>query len=192
MVKRYDLYLTRCPHCRHDRLIRWGYYRRQGKPLLNAIRIQRVRCKKCGRTSNVLPSFLLAYRSFAVAAAEQLLMTYINRPYDWRQALKLMIELSTAYRWLRRLSQQANRSLADIRTALLDLKPDYPLDRQIKGKPALLLTNRELLIRFVNLSQQLLQAAVRLNSNKQPLSTNSFCFLNYFLATQTGRALLQH
>lgn len=191
MVKRYDLYLTCCPYCRHDRLIRWGYYQRQGKPLLNAIRIQRVRCKKCGRTSGVLPSFLLAYRSFAVAAAEQLLITYINHPDDWQQALKLMIELSTAYRWLRRLSQQANRSLADIRTALLNLKPDYPLNKQIKGQPASLTSHRELLIRFVTLSQQLFQAAVRLNSNKQPLSTNSFCFLNYFLAIQTGTALLQ-
>lgn len=191
MVKRYDLYLTCCPYCRHDRLIRWGYYQRQGNPLVNAIRIQRVRCKKCGRTSAVLPSFLLAYRSFAVAAAQQLLMTYINHPNDWHQALQLMIELSTAYRWLRRLSQQANRSLADIRTALLNLKPEYPLNKHINGKLASLTSTRELLIRFITLSQQLLQAAIRLNSNKQPLSTNLFCFLNYFLASQTGKALLQ-
>jgi transposase-like protein len=191
LVTRYDLYLTCCPYCRHDRLIRWGYYQRQGKPLLDAIRIQRIRCQKCGRTSAILPSFLLAYRSFAVAAAQQLLMTYINHPDDWQQALKLMIELSTAYHWLRRLRQQANRSLADIRTALLNLKPDYPLTKHINGKPVSLTSNRELLTRFVTLAQQLFQAAVRLNGNKLPEFTDSCCFLNYFLATQTGKALLQ-
>jgi len=159
--------------------------------LLNAIRIQRVRCKQCGRTSGVLPSFLLAYRSFAVAAAQQLLMTYINHPDDWQQALKLMIELSTAYRWLRRLRQQANGSLADIRTALLQLKPDYQLNKHIDGKPVSLTSNRELLRRFVTLSQQLFQAAVRRNGNKLAEFTDSYCFLNYFLASQTGKALLQ-
>ena len=158
---------------------------------MNIIHIQRVRCQKCGRTSAVLPSFLLAYRSFAVAAAQQLLSTYINHPDNWQPALKLMIELSTAYRWLRRLSQQANRSLTDIRAALLNLKPDYPLNKHINGKAASVISNRELLIRFVMLAQQLFQAAVRLNGNKQAGFTDSYCFLNYFLATQTGKALLQ-
>jgi len=139
----------------------------------------------------VLPSFLLAYRSFAVAAAQQLLMTYINHPDDWQQALQLMIELSTAYRWLRRLNQQANRTLPAIRAALLNLKPDHRLNRHINGKPASLTSNRELLIRFVTLAQQLFQAAVRLDGNKRAEFTDSWCFLNYFLATQTGNALLQ-
>jgi hypothetical protein len=54
-----------------------------------------------------------------------------------------------------------------------------------------LTSNRELLIRFVTLSQQLFQAAVRLNGNKRAEFTDSCCFLNYFLASQTGKALLQ-
>jgi len=43
-------------------MIRWGYYQRRGEPIASCIRIQRVRCKKCGRTTNVLPCFLLARR----------------------------------------------------------------------------------------------------------------------------------
>jgi hypothetical protein len=134
---------------------------------------------------------LLAYRSYAVAAAEQLIITYINHPDDWRQALKLMIELSTAYRWLRRLSNQANRSLPDIRTALLKLKPDYPLTRQLNIKPGALISQRDLLKRFIRLSQQLFKAAVRLIDAKTPVNSEPVCFLNYFLATATGKALLQ-
>jgi hypothetical protein len=140
----------------------------------------------------VLPSFLLPHKSYAVAALKELIITYLNHPDDWHQALKMMIDLSTAYRWLRRLSQQANQSLADIRTALLNLKPAYSLDTQINGKPASLMSNRELLIRFITLSQQLFQAAVRLNGNKQPWFSDSCCFVNYFLVTQTGKALLQY
>lgn len=139
----------------------------------------------------MLPSFLLARRRFAVAAAEQLVMTYINHPDNWQQALQLMIELSTAYRWLRRLNQQANRTLPAIRAALLHLKPDHRLSSHISGTPAALTSHRERLIRFVTLSQQLFQAAVRLNDNQQADFTDSWCFLNYFLATQTGTALLQ-
>ena len=159
--------------------------------MVSEINIQRVRCKQCGRTTGVLPSFLLAYRTFAVAAAEQLIITYINHPDDWRQALKLMIELSTAYRWLRRLSDQANRSLVDIRTALLKLKPDYPLTRQLKGQPSALICQRDLLKRFIRLAEQLFKAVVRLVDAKTPVNSEPFCFLNYFLATSSGKALLQ-
>jgi hypothetical protein len=159
--------------------------------MVHKINIQRIRCKQCGRTSNVLPSFLLAYRSYAVAAAEQLIISYINHPGDWHQRLKLMIDLSTAYRWLRRLGDQANRSLPDIRTALLKLKPDHPLTRQLMGKPAPLISQRALLQRFIRLAEQLLKAAVRLIDTKTPVSSDPICFLNYFLATSTGKALLQ-
>lgn len=191
LAQRYDLYLRCCPYCRHHHLIRWGYYQRQGKPLVNTIAIQRVRCKRCGRTTNVLPSFLLAYRSFAVRAAEQLVTTYINHPDDWPQALKLMIELSTAYRWLRRLSQQANRSLADIRKALVQLKPHDPLIQPLKGPAGAVISQRDPLQQFIRLAQQLFQAAVRLIDPQTSDRSELFCFLNYFLATQTGQALLQ-
>jgi len=53
----------RCPHpnCRAaDALIRWGTYERQARTGLEVydIRVQRVRCKVCGRTHSLLPDFL--------------------------------------------------------------------------------------------------------------------------------------
>lgn len=134
---------------------------------------------------------MLPYKSYAVAALKELIITYLNHPDDWHQALKLMIDLSTAYRWLRRLNDQANRSLVDIRTALLQLKPDYPLTRQLNSKPAALISQRDLLQRFIRLSQQLFQVAIRLIDTKTPVNSEPVCFLNYFLATSTGKALLQ-
>jgi hypothetical protein len=172
-------------------LIRWGYYQRQGQPLLKAIRIQRVRCKCCGRTTNVLPSFLLAQKSYAVSALEQLVITYLQHPHDWKQALNIMIDLSTAYRWLRIFVHQANTTLPDIRKVLLKLKPDYQLTEHINGKPAPMANNRIILHRFIAVVEQLCQTAVRLIDNNQSTVSQSFCFLNHFLATQTKNALLQ-
>ena len=172
-------------------MIRWGYYQRQGLPLVTRINIQRVRCKRCGRTTNVLPSFLLADRSYAVVAVAQLVALYLHQADRWKQSLKLMIELSTANRWLRRLAEQATTSLPDIRTALLNLKPGYQLAGQLNGKPASLTSTRDLLQRFITLSEQLFQAVVRLVDPKTPVNRDPFGFLNYFLAIQTGRALLQ-
>lgn len=169
-------------------MIRWGYYQRQGLPLINDIHIQRVRCTGCGGTTNVLPSFLLAYKCFAVSVAKELLLTVMEHPHDWKQALKIMIELSTAYRWLRRFIRQANTSLPTIRKALLELKPDA---RLIQHQSAPLMSTTAVINRFIRLSQRLFQATVRLVGKKQPLVTDLFCFINHFLATSTAKAMLQ-
>jgi len=172
-------------------MIRWGYYKRCARPGGSKVRIQRVRCKKCGRTTNVLPSFLLAQKSFAVAAVKELLTTFINHPQDWKQILGIDIDLATAYRWLRILTQQANQAMPQMRKALLKLKPDYKLTDQIDGKPALLTSRANVLQRFTSFAQKLHTEAVRLVDKNKPISTDYFCFLNYFLANHTGKALLQ-
>jgi hypothetical protein len=138
-----------------------------------------------------LPSFLLADRSFAVAAAEQLVATYMKQPENWQQQLPLTMDLSTAYRWLRRLSNQANTSLPDIRKALLKLKTDDQLTQPFQTKVAPVTSNHDLLKRFFTFAQQLLEAVLYLAKPKPVADTNVFTFLNYFLATHTGKALLQ-
>lgn len=172
-------------------MIRWGYYKRCGLPVTARIRIQRVRCKKCGRTTNVLPCFLLAQRSFAVAALKQLVTSFIDHPQDWAQILELDIDLATAYRWLRILEQQANQAMPEMRTALLELKPGYKLTDQIDGRPAQLTNTRKVLQRLVGLTKRLHTEAVRLIDKNKPISGDYFCFLNYFLANHTNKALLQ-
>jgi len=82
--------------------------------------------------------------------------------------------------------------MPEIRKALLKLTPDYELTDQINGKPAPLTNRRKVLQRFVCLAKKLHQEAVRLIDNHKPISTDCFCFLNYFLADHTGKALLQY
>jgi len=139
----------------------------------------------------VLPSFLLAQKSFAVVVLRQLVTAFINHPQDWKQILEIDIDLATAYRWLRILTGQANQAMPEIRKALLKLKPDYQLTDQINGKPTLLTPRSNVLQRFISLAQKLHTEAVRLVDKNKPISTDCFCFLNYFLANHTGKALLQ-
>lgn len=190
MVKRYDLYLKVCQFCSHNHLIRWGYYKRWSLPLSGFIRIQRIRCTKCGHTTNVLPSFLLARRGFQVSVLKELVTTFINHPDDWHKSPEIIIDISTAYRWLRLLAQQAMECLPVLRKALLNIKPDHPVmdttDAQPKGKNITPIIFKRLL----SLSAQLFKAAVCLVDKNNPQNEDLFCFLNYFLTKKTGKALL--
>jgi transposase-like protein len=172
-------------------MIRWGYYKRRGLPVTSRINIQRVRCKKCGRTTNVLPCFLLAQKSYTVTIVKELVKTFINHPQDWKQLFDIDIDLATAYRWLRLLTRQANQAMPEIRKALLQLKPCYKLIDQLNDKPVPLTPRSKLLQRFISLAQKLHRQAVRLVGKNKPISSDYFCFLNYFLADNTGKALLQ-
>lgn len=172
-------------------MIRWGYYTRRGLPIVERIRIQRVRCKNCHRTTNVLPSFLLAHKRHAVNVVDDLMTCYINRPNDWQGAPAIAMDLSTAYRYLRVLARQANDVLPELRKALLRINPHYCLTEHIDGAPPSFASKRSLLERFIMLSQRLLTDGVRLARDNCSDSTELYPFINYFLATHTHKALLQ-
>jgi transposase-like protein len=183
----YDFYTWDCPYCGHHRLIRWGYYFRQGLPMTGLIRIQRLRCKRCGRTTHLLPSFLLSRRRYHVKLLEHLLLVFIDDPCNWKQRLDIALDLSTAYRWLRALHRQALEAMPEIRKELVRLVPEDP----IKDHPLEPVSSSfTVLERFLALSGRLFKAAVRLAEPEKSSKGNLFCFLNFFLAQQTEKALL--
>lgn len=96
--------------------------------------------------------------------AKKLLLLLLEHPDNWQQALTPIIDMSTAYRWLRRFIRQANTSLPAIRAALLELVPETcpsrPQSLAVRSPPALV-------TRFISLSQRLFQASVRLADTKQ-------------------------
>lgn len=100
-------------------------------------------------------------------------------------------DLATAYRWLDKLEQQANHALPLIRKTLLELSPEHKIGDELTPKPAHLTSRKEILNRLQNMAQRLLKAAVHLIEDKTGIFNDSFCFLNYFLAQTTGKALLQ-
>jgi hypothetical protein len=151
------------------------------------IRIQRVRCTRCHRTTNVLPSFLLAHKSYSIDVLKVLLSAFFYDTINWKKSPHILIDLSTAYRWLRIIELQAKISLPDIRKELLELKPHHHLFNP-KTKP--LLSRKDILERFITCGEQLLKAAVRHIGNKCLSLSDPYCFLNYFLAKTSGKPLL--
>jgi hypothetical protein len=168
-------------------LIRWGYYSRRSLPLSRRIHIQRLRCKRCGRTTNVLPSFLLARKRHAVKVLENLILAFVDDHCNWKQRLDISLDLSTAYRWLRAFHRQALEAMPDIRKELLTLVPNHPLKEY---QPEPVPSTRILLKRFLVLSRRLFKAAVRLAEPNPSSNKDLFCFLNFFLVQKTGKALL--
>jgi hypothetical protein len=88
-----------CPHpdCQTaGSLIRWGTYER-GALTGEAdyrIRIQRVRCKVCGRTHSLLPDFLHPYRHFVIDLLQQVVSLVLLVGLGWR---RLMRQVRTVY-----------------------------------------------------------------------------------------------
>jgi hypothetical protein len=129
----------------------------------------------------------LAHKSFSIDVLKALLSAFICDTINWKKSPHLLIDLSTAYRWLKIIEIQAKISLPDIRKELLLLKPNHHLFHS-KTKP--LLTRKALLERFISGGEQLLKAAVRRIGKKGLSLTDPYCFLNYFLAKTSGKPLL--
>lgn len=82
----------RCPHpqCQApDSLIRWGSYQR-GALLLDEvclIRVQRLRCKVCGRSHSLLPDFLHPNRHYVIALLQNVVLLYLIEGYGLPRVL---------------------------------------------------------------------------------------------------------
>lgn len=101
------------------------------------------------------------------------------------------MDLSTAYRYLRILTQQANDALPQLRKTLLCIHPNYRLNDHIDGNPTSVSERRRILQRFLSLAKRLLTEGVRLIDDSCVDAVTLYPFINYFLASQTGNALLQ-
>jgi len=83
----------RCPHpdCQAaGSLIRWGTYERGALTgeADHRIRIQRVRCKTCGRTHSLLPNFLHPHRHFVISLLQQVVSLYLLAGLGWRRLMR--------------------------------------------------------------------------------------------------------
>ncbi len=123
----------RCPHpeCRAaGSLIRWGTYKRwactAGKAYL--IRVQRIRCKVCGRTHSLLPDFLHPYRHYVIRLLQNTIHLYLIVGLGLGRLLQQMPEpgpaRSTVREWIRSFAYGAGELLLDLLTRrLLALDP---------------------------------------------------------------------
>ena len=97
----------RCPHpdCQAtESLIRWGTYERWACTAEGdyRIRIQRVRCKVCGRTHSLLPDFLHPHRHYTIHLLQLAVSLYLITGLGWERLLKQLSGLarSTLREWV--------------------------------------------------------------------------------------------
>ena len=118
----------RCAHpeCHAaDSLIRWGTYERwactAGKDY--RIRVQRVRCKVCGRTHSLLPDFLHPYRHYVIRLLQNAIHLYLIAGLSLERLLRQMPEQgparSTVREWVRSFAYGAGELLLDLMTRQL-------------------------------------------------------------------------
>jgi hypothetical protein len=90
-----------CPHpdCQASgSLIRWGTYERRAatEEVDYRIRIQRLRCKVCGRTHSLLPDFLHPHRHFVLALLYRIVALYLIEGWNWESLMNKLPGTSPA------------------------------------------------------------------------------------------------
>jgi len=131
----------RCPHpdCQVvGSLIGWGSYERSAVTLEAdyRLRIQRVRCKVCGRTHSLLPDFLHPHRHFVIHLLQHVVSLYLLVGLGWRRLLRRLHgqgpARSTVREWVASFAYGAGFLLLDrLLRSLFAVAPDAVLPEQL-------------------------------------------------------------
>ena len=123
----------RCPHpeCGAvDALIRWGTYERQALTGLQiyCIRVQRIRCKVCGRTHSLLPDFLHPFRHYVISLLQRVVFLYLLAGLGINRLMKRLIgqdpARSTVREWIAAFAYGAGKLIFDLLLrALMRVEP---------------------------------------------------------------------
>jgi hypothetical protein len=127
----------RCPHpdCQTvGMLIYWGFYERNAitEEGEYRIRIQRVRCRACGRTHSLLPDFVHPHRHFALDWLRRVVSLYLLTGLGWRRLMRRLNgqgpARSTVREWVSSFAYGAGYLLFDrLLRYVLDLESDAEL-----------------------------------------------------------------
>jgi hypothetical protein len=97
------------------------------------MRVQRIRCKVCGRTHSLLPDFLHPYRHYVIRLLQNVIYLYLIAGLGWDRLLRQVPEpgpaRSTVREWIRSFAYGAGELLLDLltrRLVALDPLADYP------------------------------------------------------------------
>lgn len=79
-----------CPNCHSHDLIRWGYYNRnviffssdEIAIECTSLKVQRVKCKSCGKTHALLPFGIIPYKQFTDEVITKILLELTNNTLE--------------------------------------------------------------------------------------------------------------
>jgi hypothetical protein len=189
----------RCAHpdCQASgSLIRWGTYERGALTgeADHRLRIQRVRCKVCGRTHSLLPDFLHPHRHFVISLLQQVVSLYLLAGLGWRQLMRQLREAydqgparSTVREWVASFAYGAGYLLLDaLQRHLLALDPgidlpDLPPQRPDRVPNPLKRRRLENAHAFWLLAEQLYARVKQRQPDLHFTATQTFPFLLHWL-----------
>ena len=97
------------------------------------MRVQRIRCKVCGRTHSLLPDFLHPYRHYVIRLLQKVIHLYLIAGLGLGRLLRQLSgsgpARSTVREWIRSFAYGAGELLLDLltrRLVALDPLADYP------------------------------------------------------------------
>lgn len=101
-----------CPNCHSHDLIRWGYYERNiiffsdDKLTIesNILKIQRVKCKGCGKTHALFPFGIIPYKQFTDEVISKILFELTNNTLE-NTSNKYSIDQSIIKKWCYQYNQ---------------------------------------------------------------------------------------
>lgn len=101
-----------CPNCHSHDLIRWGYYERNVIFFSNdkndiessIIKIQRIRCKSCGKTHALLPFGIIPFKQFTDEVISKILFELTNNTLE-NISNKYLIDQSIIKKWCYQYNQ---------------------------------------------------------------------------------------
>ena len=102
-----------CPFCKSTKLIRWGSYERNviffsgDEIILESLilKVQRVRCKSCGKTHALLPIGIIPYKQFSDEVITRVINEAFNLSLD-EISEKYAIELPIIKCWISDLKKK--------------------------------------------------------------------------------------
>jgi hypothetical protein len=182
-------------HCLSRNFLLWSCYSRKPLPNGEELTIQRVRCKICLKTHALIPTFLFG----EVRHSNQTISFYVEQFIKQQTTIGKLFgdpkspnspeDISTLYRWFKRLIIRCRSLLPLLKQELINLIPQTDLtefETIILGKnidsPYHICRATWLLSeKLLEVSSELLQSEISLT----PLT-----FLNYFCWQNTGNPLL--
>ena len=181
-----------CPCCGEPSLIRWGYYCRQGFCKEGQIRIQRVRCKTCLKTSSILPSFLLPYKRVPLSILQNLILEYTCTEESlsgvWAQTPDAPACLTTLQRWITVLVQAISCWIPLIFREILSLNPSSPVTEMPSPPPH---TQKDTLRSFLFLCQHLYAESKHISNGLIYEPDRLFEFISLWLWQKGGYHLMR-
>ena len=126
---RINLKIIGCLKCRSRNVIYYGTYLRKRA----GVRIRRIFCKDCGACIGWLPPFLLAKKHYPISGVLPIIKTYLmgSAGYyvSWCKANVDEPDYSTFLRWIKTLSEMAERLYKTACKTLAAFRPDWKFEK---------------------------------------------------------------